>query len=337
MTRGTLRKGCILVSGEASAKVRGLFDHAGKIVEKATPGTPVEIIGWRELPYAGDLILEVQSERKAHSVIHFRATQRQMQRAIDDLDVIRAKEQVHNEKYQAAREARRLAGRRIRTAFRPKESEPDDPTPRVNVIVKGDVHGSVEAILDVLDTYDGNEKCRLDVVHYGVGNVTEGDIELAKLFNAIIYAFSVEVPPKLAKDVTVRECNIIYRLVDDLKAEINQKLPEIEVEEQLGEANILKIFEITEGRKEVTVLGCRCTKGVLKKNAKFKLMRLNECIHTGTLDSMRHLKNEVDSIKKDVECGLKFSDQSIEVKPGDTIVCYTTIMRPQKTEWDPGF
>lgn len=285
VSRGTLRRGSILVSGQAWAKVRGLFDHTGSPLESASPGTPVEILGWRELPFAGDQILEVETEKKAHSVIRYRQSQCQTEKAITDLDAIRIKEEKHNEEYRAQREARRLSGRfRLRTGTRPKESTPDDPTPRVNVILKGDVHGSVEAILDVLDTYNSHDKCRLDIIHYGVGDISEGDLELAKAFNSIIYTFSIKAPPILPKGVVVREANIIYRLVDDLKAEINAKLPPVEVEEQLGEANVLQIFSITEGKKEVTVLGCRCVNGLLKKNARFKLIRQTEVLYDGKLN-----------------------------------------------------
>lgn len=282
VTRGTLRRGSILVSGQAWAKVRGLFDHAGRPIEAATPGTPVEILGWRELPLAGDQILEVDSEKRAHSTISYRQSQNLTEKATEDLEAIRQKEELHNEEYRAKREARRLSGRfRLRKSTREKETAPNDPTPRVSVILKSDVSGSCEAILDVLETYHAHDRCRLDVIHYGVGEITEGDIELAKAFQSIIYAFSIPVPPKLPKDIAVREFDIIYRLVDDLKAEITAKLPPLEVDDQLGEANVLQIFSITEGKKEVTVLGCRCVKGVLKKGAHFKLMRLNECIYDG--------------------------------------------------------
>ncbi|KAJ6638505.1 Translation initiation factor IF-2, mitochondrial [Pseudolycoriella hygida] len=338
VTRGTLRKGAILVSGTAWAKVRGLFDHNGQLMESATPGTPVEILGWRELPFSGEGILEVESEKKANSVVHYRQTKNQMERALSDLDEIRKKEEKHNAEYQAQRELRRKMGVvRIRLATRPKESAPDDGIPRVNIILKGDVHGSVEAILDVFDTYTGSDVCRLNVVHYGVGDVNETDLELAKTFNGIIYAFSTKSPAVIPKGVIIREFNIIYRLIDDLKNEINAKLPQTEVEEVLGEANVLQIFKINEGRKQVTVIGCRCVKGVLKKAERFRLKRLDETICDGALASMRHLKNEVDSIKKDVECGLKLENQEVVPQPGDVLICYTTKMEDQKTDWDPGF
>lgn len=339
VTRGTLRRGSVLVSGQAWAKVRGLFDHAGKPVIEVTPGMPVEILGWRELPSAGDGILEVDSEKIAHSVMRWREAQAKMNKAESDKDAILLKQMEHDQKYRAERQQQLAAGqyRRRYRGPRPKESGPEDPTPRVNVIIKGDVHGSVEAILDVLETYDGNEHCRLDVVHYGVGDVTQGDLELAKLFKAIVYAFSVGFPEK-PKDVHIRAVNIIYRLVDDLKREINSKLPLVDVEETVGEANVLQLFDINEGRKSVTVLGCRCTKGMLKKAMRFRLVRNGEVVADDLeLESMRHLKNEVDSIKKDVECGLRLASQNFAVKPGDTIVCYKINQQPQETEWDPGF
>jgi translation initiation factor IF-2 len=104
-----------------------------------------------------------------------------------------------------------------------------------------------------------------------------------------------------------------------------------------GEANVLQIFDINEGRKKVTVLGCRCTKGVLKRNLLFKVKRNDEIIFDGKLDSMRHLKNEVDSIKKDIECGLKLADLSDDVKlqNGDIVICYQFVKKKVETEWEP--
>nr|XP_017092688.2 translation initiation factor IF-2, mitochondrial [Drosophila bipectinata] len=339
VSRGTLRKGSVLLSGLAHAKVRELFDHNGQPLTEAPPGTPVEILGWRELPLAGELILEVETEKKAHAVLKYREHEAQREKIESSSDEIRKKEEEHQAKYRAEREARRLAGRfRVRGGQRVKQLDDNEGKPRVSVIIKGDVHGSVEAILDVLETYNSNENCRLDIVHYGVGNVTEGDLELAKAFDAIIYAFAVEAPqPKFAKDVNIRSYNIIYRLIDDLKEQLSNKLPPVEVEEVLGEANVLQNFLINEGRKEVPVAGCRCTKGVLKKAQKFRLLRDGETVYDGSLESMRHLKNEVDTIKKDVECGLRLKDTKVLPEAGDILQCYTTRMESQKTDWDPGF
>lgn len=277
VTRGTLRKGCILVAGVAHAKVRGLFDHNSQPIESVTPGIPTEILGWRELPAAGDIVLEVDSEKKANSVLKHREQMRQMHKAEEDLDTISAKREQHNMVYQ---ERRKLTKRQKRSIIE-KTYEAEDPTPKLNVILKADVHGSLEAILDVFDTYDNSDKCRFSVVHYGVGTVTDGDIELARTFNAIIYGFSIKMPQSRTSGVIMREFNIIYRLFEDVVDEINSRLPQIDVDDVIGEAEVQQIFMINERNKKVPVLGCRCTKGVLKKSLRYKIIRDDELIYDG--------------------------------------------------------
>lgn len=164
-------------------------------------------------------------------------------KAEHDVEAIHLKQLEHDETYKTERDARRLAGKfKVRrTGPRQKEIQ-EDNHPRINVIIKGDVHGSVEAILDVLDSYHEHDKCRLDIVHYGVGDVNESDLELAKTFNAIIYAFSVNPPKSVPKYVQIKEVNIIYRLTDDLKAEINKKLPPTDEEEVVGKFFVKLVY-----------------------------------------------------------------------------------------------
>lgn len=279
VTRGTLRKGCILVAGLAHAKVRGLFDHNSQPIDVVTPGVPTEILGWRELPAAGDIALEVENEKTATSVLRFRKHLHLQKKAEQDLEVISEKREQYNEMYQE----RRKLTKREKRSVKEKTYGPDDPTPKFNVVLKADVHGSLEAILDVLDTYDCSDKCRFSVVHYGVGPVTQSDIEIAKTFNAIIYSFSVQLPKTKPSDVIMREFNIIYRLIEDVTAEINSRLPEIEVDDIVGEAEVQQIFLINERNRKVPVLGCRCTKGTLKKKLRFKIVRDEEVIYDGKL------------------------------------------------------
>lgn len=161
----------------------------------------------------------------------------------------------------------------------------DDGTPTLNLILKADVDGTLEALLDTLDTYDSKD-CKLDLVHYGVGPVVPNDIELAQLFDAVVYAFNVDVAPNLKEtveqaDVPVKQFNVIYKLIDDVKEEINGRLPPKEEEEVLGEATVLQQFEVSQGRKKIPVAGCRCEKGVLKRTALFKVVRNGEVIHSG--------------------------------------------------------
>lgn len=202
--------------------------------------------------------------------------------------------------------------------------------------------GSVEALLDVLDTYHSHQ-CDLDLIHYGVGPVSEGDVKLGEPFGAIIYAFNVGlVSPAVrqvlaSSKVKLREHNIIYRLFEDLREEMEKLLPPVDEEEVVGEANVLQEFLVTEGKKKTPVAGCRCVKGTLRKDGLFRLVRGEETVFQGRLASMKHLKNEVESIKKDVECGIRLEDPQVKFKPGDTLVCYRMKQVAQKIDWDTGF
>ncbi|KAG8235274.1 hypothetical protein J437_LFUL014274 [Ladona fulva] len=285
--RGTLTKGAVLVSGDAWAKVRALFNDKGQLIQSAPPSTPVEVVGWRELPSAGEEIIQVESEKLAHEIMKYRQHLKLQQKQEADAEVIKIKEAEHLKKYKMELEERRKRGRYKLRPVGPKPKEIiDDTNPRLCIIIKGDVNGSVEAILDVLDTYDSakNSDLQLDLVHYGVGEVIESDLELAEPFGALIYTFNVSMAERVAKiarkkGIRVKEHNVIYRLVDDLKERIKEKLPPKQVEEVLGEANVIQEFLINEGKKKVPVAGCRCVKGVLKKSASYRLIRGEDVLH----------------------------------------------------------
>ncbi|CAK1553326.1 unnamed protein product [Leptosia nina] len=294
--RGTLRRGCVIVAGTGwgESKVRMLKTAEGGSVEEAGPSAPVSVLGWRELPAAGDLVLEVPSEKRANEVMRWRHSQRMKEKQAEDLEVITAKEAEHKAVYKQQLQQKRAIGR-----FRVKPKGPRDKMiqhddhPTLSVIVKGDVDGSVEAILDILETYDEHQTVRLDLVHFGVGQVTHNDLEIAQAFNA--------------------------------------------EEELIGEAKVLQQFLVSEGRKKVPVAGCRCTKGTLQRQALYKVIRNDQVVYQGKLASMKHLKDEVASIKNDTECGLRFDDINFAVEPGDVIVCYKLVDVKHTTQWDPGF
>ncbi|XP_043254682.1 translation initiation factor IF-2, mitochondrial isoform X1 [Colletes gigas] len=346
--RGTLRKGCLIVSGLAWAKVRAMFNESGRSILEARPSEAIQIIGWKDLPNVGDEILEVKNDKELQMVLKFRQNQQNETLAKEHNEAADKKNQEHLKQYKKILSLRREFGK-IQPIFktfkhirRSTSKETVNTTPEVNVIIKGDVAGSVEAILDLFDTYTDNELCRLNIVHYNIGPVTETDLELAKTFNAIIYHFNVNIPSKLEKEakekgISVRKYNVIYKLFDDIKNEINSNLGEIHVEEKIGEASVLKMFEITDGKKKVNVAGCRCTAGVLQKSAIYHLVRNGEIIYTGKLTSMRHLKEEVSSIQIDVECGLRFEDITMEFQPNDTLVCFNQKKERQTINWEPGF
>ncbi|NXD20017.1 IF2M factor, partial [Spelaeornis formosus] len=349
--RGTLRKGCVLVAGKTWAKVRFLFDENGKAVDAASPGIPVEIMGWKESPSAGDEILEVESEQRAQEVVAWRTYVEQQEKMKQDLEVIEAKQKEHRLEYeQRQQKLAHLTWRQRKAVLykankhlmfsRPKErTEVDDNT--LSLIVKGDVDGSVEAILNILDSYDCENECKLDIVYFGMGDVTENDISLAEAFNGVIFGFSVkanESIKKLAdkKGIKIKLHNIIYKLIEDLKDELNSRLPPAVVETTIGEASVLDTFSVTVGKNKIPVAGCRVHKGLLDRKMKFKLIRNRDVIWKGDLSSLKHHKDDVQVIKTGMDCGLSL-DKNLEFSIGDEIICYEEKEVQQKTSWDPGF
>lgn len=340
---GTLKKSAILVAGDAWCKVRAMFSDNGEPIQEAPPSTPAQILGWRELPSAGDVAIQVPSEKRANEIVEWRKKLKNYEKLKEDQKIIDQKIKEHQEVYRQQLETKRKLGYyKLRpTGPRQKEIIDEDTGPRLNIILKGDVNGSIEAILDVLETYN-NPNCKLDVVHYGVGQVSKSDVVLAKTFNAILYTFNSGIHNEAKEElnsqsVTLKNHNVIYKLVDDLKDEMSKLLPLLDQEEILGEANVLQEFLINEGKHKVPVAGARCVKGNLKKSGLYKVIRSQETIFQGNLDSLKHFKEEVDSVKKDMECGIRLSDPSINFKPGDTIICYKIKKIPQTITWDPGF
>ncbi|XP_065565692.1 translation initiation factor IF-2, mitochondrial-like isoform X3 [Artemia franciscana] len=345
--RGTLKKGAWLVAGTAYGKIKGMLNDQRSSIETASPATPVEVFGWKDMPSVGDLVLEVESEKRAREVVEYRQKKLELEKMKDDLKAIKEKEDEHMKEYgEILKQRREIGWFHVRYALAKKRREltkkdVEFEAPRVSIVVKGDVEGSIEAILNIISSYYSNE-CELDLIHFGVGPVTDNDVKLAEPYNGIIYAFNVTVPTSVSStaassNVQIRLHNVIYKMFDDLKEEINSKMPPKDEEQILGQADVIQEFVITEGKKKIPVAGCRCTKGILKKDAQYRLKRGEEYIFDGKLTSMRHLKNEVDQIKKDVDCGLRLSDTQIRVQHGDVLECYQLVKVPQKVDWDPGF
>ncbi|NWV78680.1 IF2M factor, partial [Dasyornis broadbenti] len=349
--RGTLRKGCVLVAGKTWAKVRFLFDENGRAVDAASPGIPVEIMGWKEAPSAGDEILEVESEQRAQEVVAWRTYVEQQEKLKKDLEVIEAKQKEHRLEYEKKqqklahltwrqRKAVLYKANKHRMFLRPKErTEKDENT--LALIVKGDVDGSLEAILNILDSYDCEDECKLDIVYFGMGDVSENDISLAEAFNGVIFGFSVKANDsikKLAdkKGIKIKLHNIIYKLIEDLKDELNCRLPSAMVETTIGEASVLDTFSVTVGKNKIPVAGCRVHKGLLDRKMKFKLIRNRDVIWKGCLSSLKHHKDDVQVIKTGMDCGLSL-DKNLEFNIGDEIICYEEKEVQQTTSWDPGF
>ncbi|KAM9315653.1 translation initiation factor IF-2, mitochondrial [Gastrophryne carolinensis] len=350
--RGTLKKGAVLVAGKAWGKVRLMFDENNTVLTEVGPSMPVEIVGWKDLPSAGDEILEVESEQRAREVVEWRMQIAEEERIAKDLEVISAKQQEHREAHRKTLDSfygmnwkqkssiLYKANKSLRLNRPPENLESEKPT--VPIIVKGDVDGSVEAILDVIDTYDAEDECELDLVHFGVGDVTESDVNLAEAFKGYVYGFNVNVNKSLQqlaakKNVPIKLHKIIYHLVEDLKEELSSKLAPATEEIVKGEASVLALFDVTVGKKIVQIAGCKVQKGALEKKLKCKLIRKRNVLWTGYLTSLKHHKNDVQTVKTGVECGLSLDDGDIDLEVGDEIICFEERTVPQRTSWDPGF
>ncbi|CAI9174282.1 unnamed protein product [Rangifer tarandus platyrhynchus] len=350
--RGTLRKGSILVAGKSWAKVRLMFDENGRAVNEAYPSMPVGIIGWRDLPSAGDEILEVESEPRAREVVDWRKYEQEQEKNKEDLKLIEEKRKEHQEAHRKDREKYGTLHWKERSYIKYKEKRQQQPLKLkeklerdsnvLPIIVKGDVDGSVEAILNIMDTYDASHECELELVHFGVGDISENDVNLAETFHGVIYGFNVNagnVIQQLAakKGVKIKLHKVIYHLIEDLQEELSSRLPCIVEEHPVGECSLNATFSITEGKKKVPVAGCRVQKGQIEKQKKFKLIRNGHVIWKGSLISLKHHKDDTSVVKTGMDCGLSLDEEKIEFKVGDAVVCYEEKQVPAKTSWDPGF
>jgi translation initiation factor IF-2 len=294
--RGTLRVGDIVVAGSQWGRVRALIDDKGVNVEEAAPSTPVEVLGFSGAPEAGDRVAVVENEARAREITEYRERQKRDKVAARGAPV------------------RALADMmsQLKTAGR-KE---------LPIVVKGDVQGSVEAIVTALEKL-GNDEVGARVVHSGVGGVTESDVTLATASHAVIVGFNVRAH-KEARDlaehdgVEIRYYNIIYNLVDDVKAAMSGLLAPTLREEMLGNAQILEIFTIS---KVGHVAGCRVTDGVVQRGASVRLIRDNVVVHEGKLSTLKRFKDEVREVAAGQECGMAFENYQ-DMRAGDVIECY---------------
>uniref|UniRef100_A0A8D0H3W0 Translation initiation factor IF-2, mitochondrial n=1 Tax=Sphenodon punctatus TaxID=8508 RepID=A0A8D0H3W0_SPHPU len=280
------------------------------------------------------------AKRRAREVVDWRNYDEEQEKAKQDLQVIKAKQLEHRDAYKKAREGledlnwkqRRAALRKAskhQATNRPKERVESD-SDVLPVIIKGDVDGSLEAILNILDSYDANDECKLDIVHFGIGDINENDINLAETFKgkvSILIMFYVEA-------VRVAKKEFFATLI------VSAKLHPIElfrvVQGLVREASVLATFDVTVGNNTVPVAGCRVQKGQLNKKMKFKLIRNGDVIWEGNLTSLKHHKDDVQVIKNGMDCGLSL-DKNIEFHVGDEIICYEKKEVQQSTSWDPGF
>lgn len=289
---------------------------------------------------------------RAREVVDWRKSEQKEEKGKDDLKIMEEKRKEHQEAHRKAREKYGSLHWKQRSYIKyleRKEQRPLKPKEKVErdsnvlpIIIKGDVDGSVEAILNLLDTYDASHECELELVHFGLGDISENDVTFAETFDGVIYGFNVDAGSAIQqsaaqKGVKIKLHKIIYHLIEDLQEELSSRLPYKVEEYPIGEASILATFTVTEGKKKVPVAGCRVQKGQLERQKKFKLIRNGQVIWKGSLTSLKHHKDDVLVIKTGVDCGLSLDEENVEFKVGDQVICYEENKVPTKTSWDPGF
>jgi translation initiation factor IF-2 len=292
--RGTLKLGDIFVAGSAWGRVRALVNDKGQQVKEAFPSTPVEVLGLNSAPEAGDQFDVVPNEARAREVTDYRERKRRDTRGA----------------------AARSSLEQMMSAMK------EGTATEFPILVKADVQGSAEAIVQALEKI-GNAEIKARVIHYAVGGINESDIGLAEASKAVVLGFNVRASAQ-ARDaaersgIEIRYYNIIYDLVDDIKQAMAGKLaPELR-ETFLGNAKILEVFNITKVGK---VAGCQVTEGSVQRGAKVRLIRDNVVIHEGTLSTLKRFKDEVKEVPVGQECGMAFENYQ-DMRAGDVIECF---------------
>lgn len=300
-----------------------LSDH-GQAVTEATPSTPVEVVGWRDTPSAGDEVIQVESEEEAKDAVEKRKAILRQRKLLS--------EDVHNT----------LLDVELTYGRDPAPKQPNSKyvsKDKLNIIIKGDVDGSLEAISDALKTYK-SKLVKLTVLSSQVGIVTESDIKLAETFDGIILGFNVKITKQMLslarqRGVDVKQHRIIYKLLEDLKAELNKRVSPIQEESVTGEAAVLKVFKLT-GRRKATVAGCQVKTGTLDRKSLYRITRNNQVVFEGQLATMKRGVDDISQAKRETECGLSF-EKFTEIQEGDVVQCYTVNVIKPEIDWDWGF
>jgi translation initiation factor IF-2 len=294
---GTLKVGDTVVAGAVYGKVRALADDHGSRLKEAGPATPVEILGLGALPEPGDQMLVVTDALKAQSIVNFR----QMK--------LREKAMAASSRIRLEDLGRAIAEGQLK---------------ELPLVVKADVQGSVEAVVDQLMKLP-QEKIKLRVIRSGAGAITEGDVLLAAASNAVVIGFNVRPERKAAEtaerdEVEVRLYTVIYDAMEDMKKAMEGLLEPTIREVRLGSAEVRDTFKIS---KVGTIAGCYVVDGKVNRNAMVRLLRDNVVIHTGKVSSLKRFKDDATEVKAGTECGIGIANYN-DVKPGDVIEFFTT-------------
>jgi translation initiation factor IF-2 len=290
---GTLKRGDVVLAGQSYGRVRAMIDEDGKAIQEAGPSIPVEIQGLTEVPRAGDEFMVLADERRAREIATFRQG-----------------------KYRDVKLAKQQAAK-LENMFDQMGAGGDVQT--LGLIIKADVQGSQEALATSLLKLSTPE-VKVQIVHAAVGGISESDINLAIASKAVVIGFNVRADAgarKLAEHngVDLRYYNIIYDAVDEVKAAMGGMLAPEQREEVIGTAEIRTVFVAS---KIGTVAGCMVTNGVVRRNARFRLLRENVVIYTGELDSLKRMKDDVREVNEGFECGIKLKNYN-DIAEGDVL------------------
>jgi translation initiation factor IF-2 len=295
--QGTLHVGDILIAGAEWGRVRALLDDLGAAVAEAIPSMPVEVLGFQGAPEAGDRFAVVESEARAREVADYRHRQKR-------------------EKAQARMTGARGSLEQMMSQLQTAGAK------SFPLIIKADVQGSVEAITGALEAL-GTDEVAARIIHSGVGGITESDVTLAASSGAAIIGFNVRANAQARQaaeqdGTEIRYYNVIYNLVDDVKAAMSGMLSPERRETMLGNAEVLEVFNISKVGK---IAGCRVTDGVVQRGAGVRLIRDDVVVHEGKLSTLKRFKDEVREVPSGQECGMAFESYE-DMRVGDVIECY---------------
>jgi len=306
--RGTLRVGDAIVAGDASGKVRALYDYKGEKVKEARPGEPVEILGFDRPPPAGELARVVEHERQAKDLAQKRA------------------ERLRRE--QLAQRSKR--GVSLESLFSQLQ---EGVVQDLNIVLKGDVQGSVEALLGELGKIQHSE-VRVNVIHTGVGGITENDVNLASASNALVIGFNVRPSAEARvlaerEGVDIRTYRVIYQLTDEIQQALVGMLSPVQTEETLGEAEVRALFKVS---RLGTIAGCMVTSGVIRRNAQVRVVRDGTEIYDTSISQLKRFKDDAREVSEGFECGILLEGYN-DLKEGDILEAYET-RQVERTDLD---
>ena len=295
---GTLKRGDMLLAGSSFGRVRAMLDEAGNDIKEAGPSIPVEILGLSDVPNSGEEVIVLNDERKAREIALFRQGKFR--------DVKLAKKQAAN----------------LENIF---ENMGEGEVKSLPLIIKSDVQGSYEALATSLQKLS-TEEVKVNIIHTGVGAVTESDVNLSVASKAVLIGFNVRADAGARKliessGVDVRYYNIIYEAVDEIKAALGGMLAPEKKESAIGLVEVREVYRIS---KVGAVAGCYVQDGVIKRNSKIRVLRGDVIIHTGELDSLKRFKDDVKEVKSNFECGLSLKNYN-DIEVGDLLEVYEVV------------